>query len=78
MTKPVIGKGPPAIAKNVTRQPISPGTRVGKKGELFGIGRLAPTGARIFSERLRQILAETAYCEVRVGARRGVPASTDR
>jgi hypothetical protein len=55
------------VAQKVTRQPDGPGKRIGKKGEISGIGKLAPDGARIFRERLPQIQAEAAYWEKRVG-----------
>ena len=56
-----------AMAQNVTRQPDGPGKRIGKKGEISGIGKVAPGGAKLFRERLPQIQAEAAYWETRVG-----------
>src|SRR5580700_9686804 len=56
-----------AMAQKITRQPDGPGKRIGKKGEISGIGKLAPDGARIFRERLPQIQAEAGYWETRVG-----------
>jgi hypothetical protein len=56
-----------AMAQKVTRQPDGPGLRIGRKGEISGIGKLAPGGARIFRERLPQIQAEAGYWEGRVG-----------
>ena len=56
-----------AIAQKLTRQPDGPGLRIGRKGEISGIGKLAPGGARIFRERLPQIQAEAGYWEGRVG-----------
>src|ERR1700733_4433155 len=56
-----------AMAQKITRQPDGPGKRIGKKGEISGIGKLAPNGARIFRERLPQIQAEAGYWETRVG-----------
>jgi len=54
--------GPP-----VTQQPDGPGLRVGKKGEISGIAKLLPGGAKIFRERLAQNQAEAPYWEARVG-----------
>jgi len=56
-----------ALAQEVTRQPDGPGRRIGKRGELTGIGRVAPGGANIFRERLPQFQAEAAYWENRIG-----------
>jgi hypothetical protein len=56
-----------AAAQKVSTQPDGPGLRIGRKGEISGIGKLAPDGARIFRERLPQIQAEAAYWETRVG-----------
>lgn len=56
-----------AMAQKLTRQPDGPGLRIGRKGEISGIGKLAPGGARIFRERLPQIQAEAGYWEGRVG-----------
>ena len=56
-----------ALAQEVTRQPDGPGRRIGKRGELTGIGRVAPGGAKIFRERLLQFQAEAAYWENRIG-----------
>jgi hypothetical protein len=56
-----------AEAQKVSRQPDGPGKRIGKKGEISGIGKLAPDGARIFRERLPQFQAEAAYWEKRIG-----------
>ena len=55
------------MAQKLTRQPDGPGLRIGRKGEISGIGKLAPGGARIFRERLPQIQAEAGYWEGRVG-----------
>ena len=49
------------MAQVVTRQPDGPGRRIGKRGELTAIGKVAPGGARIFRERLPQFQAEAAY-----------------
>src|ERR1700685_64019 len=54
-------------AQRVSNQPDGPGLRIGRKGEISGIGKLAPDGARIFRERLPQIQAEAGYWETRVG-----------
>src|SRR5215470_13660592 len=56
-----------AMSQHVTRQPDGPGKRIGKRGEISGIGKVAPGGAKLFGERLPQILAEGAYWESRVG-----------
>ena len=56
-----------AMAQKVTRQPDGLGKRIGVKGEISGIGRVAPGGAKLFRERLPQIQAEAGYWEGRVG-----------
>jgi hypothetical protein len=56
-----------AEGQKLTRQPDGPGKRIGVKGEISGIGKLAPGGARLFRERLPQIQAEAGYWETRVG-----------
>ena len=56
-----------AMAQHITRQPDGPGKRIGKKGEISFIGKLAPGGAKLFRERLPQIQAEAGYWEGRVG-----------
>jgi hypothetical protein len=56
-----------AMAQHVTRQPDGPGKRIGRKGEITGIGPVAPGGAKLFRERLPQIQAEAGYWETRVG-----------
>jgi len=56
-----------AMAQKITRQPDGPGKRIGKKGEISFIGKLAPGGAKLFRERVPQIQAEAAYWEGRVG-----------
>jgi hypothetical protein len=56
-----------AMAQKVARQPDGPGMRIGKRGELTGIGKVTPDGARIFRERLPQFQAEAAYWENRIG-----------
>ena len=56
-----------AMSQHATRQPDGPGKRIGKKGEISGIGRVAPGGAKLFRERLPQIQAEAGYWETRVG-----------
>jgi len=74
MNQTVIEKAPTATqnertatAQVVTRQPDGPGKRIGKRGELTGIGKVTPDGARIFRERLPQFQAEAAYWEKRIG-----------
>ena len=56
-----------AERQKLTRQPDGPGKRIGVKGEISGIGKVAPGGARLFRERLPQIQAEAGYWETRVG-----------
>jgi len=56
-----------AMAQKITRQPDGPGKRIGVKGEISGIGKVAPGGAKLFRERLPQIQAEAGYWEGRVG-----------
>jgi hypothetical protein len=67
MAMKIIESDRTAMAQKVTRQPDGPGLRIGRKGEISGIGKLAPGGARIFRERLPQIQAEAGYWEGRVG-----------
>jgi hypothetical protein len=67
MATQVIENERTTTAQKITRQPDGPGKRIGKKGEISGIGKLAPDGARIFRERLPQIQAEAGYWETRVG-----------
>jgi hypothetical protein len=52
-----------AMAQKMNRQPDGPGKRIGKKGEISFIGKVAPGGADLFRERLPQIQAEAAYWE---------------
>jgi hypothetical protein len=56
-----------AKAQHITRQPDGAGKRIGVKGEISAIGKVAPGGAKLFRERLPQIQAEAAYWEQRVG-----------
>ena len=67
MTQKAIENERTAVAQKVARQPDGPGKRRGKKGEISGIGKLAPGRAKLFRERLPQILAEAGYWEPRVG-----------
>jgi hypothetical protein len=67
MTTKVIENERTAMSQHVTHQPDGPGKRIGRKGELSGIGKVAPGGAKLFRERLPQILAEAGYWEGRVG-----------
>jgi hypothetical protein len=67
MTQQVIENERTAMSQNVTHQPDGPGKRIGKKGEISGIGKVAPGGAKLFRERLAQIQAEAGYWETRVG-----------
>ena len=65
----------------MTRQPDGPGKRIGKKGEISGIGKVAPGGAKLFRERLPQIQAEAGYWETRAGRHgpgRGKDAAPER
>jgi len=67
MTEQVIENERTAMSQHVTHQPDGPGKRIGKKGEISGIGKVAPGGAKLFRERLPQIQAEAGYWETRVG-----------
>jgi hypothetical protein len=67
MTQQVIENERTKMSQNATHQPDGLGKRIGKKGELSGIGKVAPGGAKLFRERLPQILAEAGYWEGRVG-----------
>ena len=67
MTAKVIENERTAKSQHATRQPDGPGKRIGKKGEISGIGKVAPGGAKLFRERLPQIQAEAGYWETRVG-----------
>src|ERR1700691_2040643 len=67
MTSKVIENERTAMAQKVTPQPDGPGLRIGRRGELTGIGKVTPDGARIFRERLPQFQAEAAYWENRIG-----------
>jgi hypothetical protein len=67
MTTKVIENERTAMSQHATRQPDGPGMRIGKKGEITGVGKVAPGGAKLFRERLPQIQAEAGYWEGRVG-----------
>ena len=67
MTQQVIENEYTKASQHMTHQPDGPGKRIGKKGEISAIGKLAPGGAKLFRERLPQILAEAGYWEPRVG-----------
>ena len=67
MATKVIENERTAMSQHMTRQPDGPGKRIGKKGEISGVGKVAPGGAKLFRERLPQIQAEAAYWETRVG-----------
>jgi hypothetical protein len=67
MTTKVIENERTAMSQHITRQPDGPGKRIGKKGEITGIGKVAPGGAKLFRERLPQIQAEAGYWETRIG-----------
>jgi len=67
MTTKVIENERTALSQHATRQPDGPGKRIGKKGEISGIAKVAPGGAKLFRERLPQIQAEAGYWEGRVG-----------
>src|SRR6516162_7468291 len=56
-----------AKSQHATHQPDGPGKRIGKKGEISFIGKVAPGAAKLFRERIPQIQAEAAYWEDRVG-----------
>ena len=63
MTQQVIENERTRMTQNVGRQPDGPGKRIGKKGEISGIGKVASGGAKLFRERLPQIQAEAGYWE---------------
>ena len=67
MTQQVIENERTKFSQNITHQPDGLGKRIGKKGELSAIGKVAPGGAKLFRERLPQIQAEAGYWETRVG-----------
>jgi len=67
MAAKVIENERTAMSQHATHQPDGPGMRIGKKGEITGVGKVAPGGAKLFRERLPQIQAEAAYWETRVG-----------
>src|ERR1700677_143584 len=67
MTTELVQNERTAMAQSVTRQPHGPGLRIGRKGEISGIGKLTTDGARILRERMPQIQAEAGYWEKRVG-----------
>src|ERR1700677_1832114 len=67
MTVEVVQNERTAIAQKLSHQPDGPGLRIGRKGEISGVGKLTPDGARIFRERLPQLQAEAGYWEKRVG-----------
>jgi hypothetical protein len=67
VTTKVIENERTAMAQKVTPQPDGPGLRIGRRGELTGIGKVTPDGARIFRECLPQFQAEAAYWENRIG-----------
>ena len=67
MTQKVIENERTKLSQNIGHQPDGRGKRIGKKGELSAIGKVAPGGAKLFRERLPQIQAEAGYWEGRVG-----------
>ena len=67
MSQKVIENERTKLSQNITHQPDGLGKRIGKKGELSAIGKVAPGGAKLFRERLPQIQAEAGYWEGRVG-----------
>ena len=67
MAERVVQNERTTTAQHVARQPDGPGLRIGKRGELTGIGKVAANGARLFRERLPQVLAEAPYWENRIG-----------
>ena len=56
-----------AMAQKITRQPDGTGKRIGVKGEISGIGKVGPGGAKLFRDRLPQIQAEAGYWEGKIG-----------
>jgi len=67
MTETITANERTAVGQKVVNQPDGPGLRVGKRGEISGICKFTPDGARLFRERLPQFQAEAAYWEDRVG-----------
>src|SRR5215469_1621849 len=67
MTQKVIENERTKLSQNIGHQPDGRGKRIGKKGELSAIGKVAPGGAKLFRERLPQIQAEAGYWEGRIG-----------
>src|SRR5215469_6845749 len=67
MTQKVIENERTKLSQNIGHQPDGRGKRIGKKGELSAIGKVAPGGAKLFRERLPQFQAEAGYWEGRIG-----------
>jgi len=67
MSQKVIENERTKLSQNIGHQPDGRGKRIGKKGELSAIGKVAPGGAKLFRERLPQIQAEAGYWEGRIG-----------
>src|SRR5215469_2316713 len=67
MTQKVIENERTKLSQNIGHQPDGRGKRIGKKGEISAIGKVAPGGAKLFRERLPQIQAEAGYWEGRIG-----------
>jgi len=55
------------LSQHVINQPDGPGKRIGKRGELTLIAKLAKDGAKLFRERLPKFQAEAGYWESKVG-----------
>ena len=67
MSQKVIENERTKLSQNIGHQPDGRGKRIGKKGELSAIGKVAPGGAKLFRERLPQFQAEAGYWEGRIG-----------
>jgi hypothetical protein len=71
-----------ATDQKLTRQPDGPGKRIGKKGEISGIGKVAPGGAKIFRDfkpYIKDILKEAGpwLDQIFVGVWDGFKGSND-
>src|SRR5262249_40354990 len=59
-----------AMSQHVTRQPEGPGTRIGRRGAISGIGKVAPGGAELFRDRFPQMQAGGASSQTRAATTR--------
>lgn len=62
-----VGPEKAPFTQDCHNQPDGPGKRIGKRGEIHVIGRVAPGGAAIFRERIARFQAEAGYWESRIG-----------